>query len=104
MPTRAQDLIDKLPPERRERIAKLTERMEAEEATLRQLREAQRKSQEELAVKLGVGQPSVAKLEQRTDVYVKTLRKYVEALGGELEITARFPGRDPVRIAQFADE
>ena len=39
-----------------------------------------------------VGQPAVAKLEKRTDMHVSNLRRYVEALGGTLEITARFPG------------
>ena len=41
--------------------------------------------------KLAVGQPAVAKLERRTDLYVGNLRRYVEALGGTLEVTARFP-------------
>jgi hypothetical protein len=38
-----------------------------------------------------VGQPAVAKLERRADMYVSNLRRYVEALGGTLEITAHFP-------------
>jgi predicted transcriptional regulator len=48
-------------------------------------------SQDELAGKLVVRQPAVAKLEQRGDMYVSNLRRYVEALGGTLEITAHFP-------------
>jgi predicted transcriptional regulator len=48
-------------------------------------------SQEELAAKLAAGQPAVAKLERRADMYVSNLRRYIEALGGTLEITARFP-------------
>jgi hypothetical protein len=47
-------------------------------------------------------QGNLSKLEQRTDMYVSTLRRYVEALGGELEIVARFPDRE-YRIEQFAD-
>ncbi len=58
---------------------------------LYQLRKARAVSQEELAAKLAVGQPAVAKLERRADMYVSNLRRYVEALGGRLEITARFP-------------
>ena len=48
-------------------------------------------SQEALAAKLAVGQPAVAKLERRADMYVSNLRRYVEVLGGTLEITAHFP-------------
>jgi predicted transcriptional regulator len=58
---------------------------------LHELRKNRAVSQEELAAKLSVGQPAVAKLERRTDMYVSNLRRYVEALGGTLEITARFP-------------
>ena len=47
--------------------------------------------EQELARELKVGQPAVAKLERRADMYVSNLRRYVEALGGSLEITARFP-------------
>lgn len=48
-------------------------------------------TQEALAVALGTSQASVSKLERRSDIYLSTLRRYVEALGGQLEITARFP-------------
>jgi predicted transcriptional regulator len=54
-------------------------------------RKARAVSQEQLAARLAVGQPAVAKLERRSDMYVSNLRRYVEALGGTLEITARFP-------------
>jgi hypothetical protein len=46
--------------------------------------------------------PAVAKIEKRTDMYVSTLRRFVEAMGGELEITARFPDYN-VRIKNFSD-
>jgi transcriptional regulator with XRE-family HTH domain len=58
---------------------------------LHALRKARNVSQATLARKLSVGQPAVAKLERRSDMYVGNLRRYVEALGGTLEITARFP-------------
>jgi hypothetical protein len=47
-------------------------------------------SQEEVATSPAVGQPAVAKLEKRNDMHVSNLRRYVEALGGTREITARF--------------
>ena len=58
---------------------------------LHELRKTRAVSQEALAAKLAVGQPAVAKLERRADMYVSNLRRYVEALGGTMEITARFP-------------
>jgi transcriptional regulator with XRE-family HTH domain len=62
-----------------------------DEMALGELRRARGLSQEELAAVLQVKQPSVAKFEQRTDMYVSTLRDHIRALGGELEIIAHFP-------------
>lgn len=54
-----------------------------------------------LAENLRVQQPAIAKLEQRTDMYISTLRSHIEAMGGEPEITARFP-EGTVKISNFA--
>jgi len=62
-----------------------------EEMSLADLRKARELSQEHVATTLDVGQPAVAKLEKRGDMLVSNLRRYVEALGGTLEITASFP-------------
>lgn len=70
--------------------------------SLTELRHARRLTQQGIAAALKVGQPAVAKLEKRTDMYVGTLRRHIEALGGELEVTARFPEGD-VAITNFAD-
>jgi len=69
---------------------------------LAELRRARRLSQQELADTLRVGQATVAKIEKRADIYVSTLRRMVEGLGGKLEIIARFDGR-AVHIRQFSD-
>jgi transcriptional regulator with XRE-family HTH domain len=58
------------------------------------------KSQQEVAETLGIKQPSLSKLEKQTDMQLSTLRKIVKALGGELEVLARFP-KGTVRIDQF---
>ncbi len=55
-------------------------------------------TQDQLAADLHINQASVAKLERRTDMYLSTLRRFVEAVGGELEIVARFPDQPPVRL------
>ena len=60
---------------------------------LAQLREAEGKTQAELARSLKVSQPNISQLEHKGDLYVSTLRDYVEALGGRLEIRAVFPDR-----------
>jgi DNA-binding XRE family transcriptional regulator len=94
------DFMAKLPKKRQRAIKKRAAELIAEEATLRQLREAQERSQEEVAKKLHINQAGVSKLERRTDMYLSTLRGFIEAMGGKLEIIAHFPNQD-VRITQF---
>jgi len=88
-------------PQQRERSRKIAERLRAEMA-LADLRQARRLTQEDIAKILGNRQAAVSKIERRTDMHVSTLRRYVEALGGELEIIAHFPEGD-VRISQFKE-
>ena len=70
------------------------------EMPLHELRRARGLSQKALADALHVQQPSVAKMEQRADIYISSLRTHIEAMGGKLEIIARFPDGD-VKIANF---
>ncbi len=72
------------------------------EMPLNELRAARQLTQESLAKSLGINQAAVSKLERRTDMYVSTLRQFVVAMGGELEITARFPD-GVIRILQFEE-
>lgn len=72
------------------------------ELPLAELRQARLLSQEQLAAQLEVKQPAVAKMEKKADMYISTLRRYIEAMGGELVIRAHFPEGD-VRINQFED-
>lgn len=78
-----------------------TEAMLAE-MPLDELRRAREFSQARLAEILEVAQSEVSKIEHRTDLYLSTLRSYIEAMGGELEIIARFPD-GAVRVSQFED-
>lgn len=73
-----------------------------EEMDLAEVRRALKLSQEEIGQTLQIKQGSVAKIEKRTDMYVSTLRRFIEAMGGELEIVARFPDH-AVKIKNFAD-
>ena len=70
------------------------------ELLLSEVRQLAGKSQQEVAATLGIKQPSLSKLEKQADMQISTLRKIVKALGGELEVLARFP-RGTVRIDQF---
>lgn len=72
----------------------------AEYATLEELRVALGLSQEELARRLDVQQPAVSKMTSRGDMLVSTLRGLIEAMGGELKVTAKFPDRT-VELANF---
>ncbi len=100
MAVRFDDYMAKLPKKRQQAIKKRSAELIAEEATLRQLRQARERSQEAVAKKLHIKQAAVSKLERRADMYLSTLRNYIEAMGGELEIVARFPDQS-VRITQF---
>ena len=70
------------------------------EMPLNELRQARGLSQKMLAEMLHVQQPSIAKMEKRTDMYLSTLRSHIEAMGGQLEVVARFPD-GAVKISNF---
>jgi len=95
--------LAKMSPERRARIQAEAKRIIDEELTLRDLRKAHHMTQVKLAAVLGVKQESVSNLEKRSDMLISTLREYVEALGGELEIRATFPGRGSVTIRTLSE-
>jgi len=101
MARKFRELIEAMPAARRQRIRRKADELLAE-LPLQELRRARELSQEELAQALGVNQATISKLERRTDMYISTLRRFVEAMGGELEITARFR-EGSVRIGQFEE-
>ena len=90
-------LRDSLPPKARAEAATLTDVMDRD-LSLAELRRARLMTQEQLASDLHINQASIAKLERRADMYLSTLRRFVEAMGGELEFVARFPDQPPVRL------
>lgn len=83
----------------RERAAKRTKQLLGE-LLVSELRQALGRSQRELAKLLDIKQPSLSKLENQTDIQVSTLQKIVEALGGELDVIARFP-KGEIKLHQF---
>jgi transcriptional regulator with XRE-family HTH domain len=101
MARKFRDLIEAMPAARQQRIRQRTEELLAD-LPLQELRRARELTQEEMAEALEVNQATISKLERRTDMYVSTLRRFIEAMGGELEITARFR-EGSVRISQFEE-
>jgi DNA-binding XRE family transcriptional regulator len=85
-----------LSPERKRKIAAETAAILAEERSLQELRRAHKLTQKKMAEVLGIGQDSVSRLEQRSDLLISTLRNYVEAMGGKLSLVAEFPDQAPV--------
>jgi DNA-binding XRE family transcriptional regulator len=83
-------ILQQLPTSRREKIEARADEL----ATLKDLRQAMKKTQEDLAAALHIGQDSVSRLEKRSDMLLSTLRGYVEAMGGKLELVAHFPKPD----------
>lgn len=94
-------VIASLPKEEQEKIDARARELIAEEMSLQQLRKAVGKTQTAIARKLKVGQDAVSKLETRSDMYLSTLRGFVRAMGGELELVAKFPDRRPVRLEEI---
>ncbi len=95
------DLRAQMSPESRARAEAKAQAMLAE-MPLNELRQARGLSQKMLAEVLHVQQPSIAKIEKRTDMYISTLRSHIEAMGGELEVVARFPD-GAVKITNFSE-
>jgi transcriptional regulator with XRE-family HTH domain len=94
------ELRNRLTPDRLERI---NERVQAElqQIRLQELRRARASTQETIAEIMSVPQSAVSKIEGRTDAYISTIRRYLEAMGGELKIVAHFPDGATYEITQF---
>jgi transcriptional regulator with XRE-family HTH domain len=97
-----EDKLARLPGERRAKVDARAALLIAEEMTLRDLRRALDRTQVRLARELGVKQETVSRLEKRSDMLLSTLRGYVEAMGGELDLLAKLPDRPPVRLKTLA--
>lgn len=79
-----------------------TDRIMARARVLREIRKARELTQAELGQILGMDQSEVSRLEQRTDLLLSTLRRFVAATGGELHLIATYPDSEPVKI-ELAD-
>jgi transcriptional regulator with XRE-family HTH domain len=97
------EMIDALPKQRRERIDARYRALKDEVESLGELRKAAGKAQADIAATLKIKQPSVSKIEKQTDMYLSTLRSYVEAIGGELDLVVRLPSRRVMRLHRLGE-
>lgn len=95
------DVIRKLPEHRQRKIAARADMLIAEQMTLQDLRKARSLTQERMSELLHIGQDSVSRLEKRSDLLLSTLRSYVSAMGGTLELVAKFEDRAPVILSSI---
>jgi transcriptional regulator with XRE-family HTH domain len=93
------ELKARMAPDARVRAEARTKDMIAE-MLLTEIRQLVGLTQEDVAKKLGIKQPTLSKLESQDDMYISTLRRLVEALGGKLEMVVHLPAGD-IRIQQF---
>ncbi|HLA12405.1 MAG TPA: XRE family transcriptional regulator [Pyrinomonadaceae bacterium] len=94
--------IREIGPARRKRVEARAAALIAEEMTLQELRQARKLTQVRMAKSLGISQDGVSRLEKRSDLLLSTLRKSVEAMGGNLSLIAEFPDREPVVLSGIA--
>ena len=92
MPITHEELMARLPKERQKRIKTRAAELRREVEGLKALRKLAERSQEQIARSLGIKQPSVLKIERQTDLYLSTLRRFIEAAGGKLELRVELPG------------
>ena len=96
------NLRDKMSPESKNLSAKIAAGL-SEEIRLTELRNALGINQEELGELLNKKQAAISRLERRSDMHISTLREFIKALGGKLEIIATFPDAS-YHIKQFEQE
>src|SRR6266566_28601 len=100
----ADGIIRKLSPAQRKKGEARASQLIAEEMALRERRHARKLTQGRMAKTLGITQDSVSRLEKRSDLLLSTLRKTVEAMGGNLSLIAEFPDRSPVVLSGIAED
>ena len=97
------DIIAALPADEQAAIESRYQELKQEVEGLRELRQIAGKAQEDIATALNIKQPSVSKIEKQADMYLSTLRGYVEAIGGELELTVKLPSRPVLHLRSLGD-
>src|SRR5277367_2182035 len=97
------DMLADLPPDRQAGVEARYQELKQEIEGLRELRQIAGKAQLEIAEALNIKQPSVSKIEKQADMYLSTLRGYVEAVGGKLELIVKLPRRPALHLQHLGD-
>jgi transcriptional regulator with XRE-family HTH domain len=97
------ELVAELPPDEQQHIEARYQELKQEVESLRELRTLAGKAQADIAMALKIKQPSVSKIEKQADMYLSTLRSYVQAIGGELELVIKLPHRPALRLHQLGE-
>ena len=92
------EVIADMTPESQRRIAARSVELHAQVEGLKALRKLAERSQQQIAQKLGVTQPAIVKMERQTDLYLSTLRRFVEAAGGVLTLSVELPGAGVIHL------
>ncbi len=100
-PVAAKDVIAALPEQRRARVEARAQELIAEELALADIRKARRFTQADVAKRIGGKQVYISRLERRVDMKLSTLRDYVSALGGQLQVMVTFPEGKSVRLKEI---
>ena len=98
MSTTLKSKLDKIPDKRRKKIQSRAAELIEEEMSLVKLRHALKLTQERVAENLSMRQEGVSRLEKRSDLLLSTLRNYINAMGGDLNLIVEFPDRKPIKL------
>lgn len=88
----------------RRSVKQRTAELIAEELNLREVRRLRKLTQARLSKKLKIGQEGVSRIEKRSDLYISTLRSYVEGVGGKLKLVVELPDRPPVILTGLGED
>lgn len=103
MPVTLDEILNEMPADQRVRVEQRAQEMRVE-INLREMRRLRKLTQARLSKKLKIGQEGVSRIEKRSDLYLSTLRSYVEGVGGELILMVRFPEQPPVILAGLGEQ
>lgn len=93
-----ESIMDSLPAKRRAKIEQRGKEIMDQYMTIQELRKARKLTQEKLAEILNIKQENISRIEKRSDILISTLRNHIEAMGGQLEISVKFPESNPIQI------
>ena len=102
-PVPSEEMLSRMSPEQRARVIARADELMTDQLALRDIRKLRALTQQEVAKTLGGKQVYVSRIEKRADVKLSTLRGYVEALGGDLQLLVTFPDKTKVTSGRLGD-